>query len=75
MAEIKFEKALEKLETIVDELETGDFPLDESLKKYEDGIKLASTCQKQLDKAKDKIETLIKNSDGSFEAKPFRESE
>lgn len=73
MKEIPFEKALEKLEKIVEELESGDFSLDESLKKYEEGIKLARSCQQKLDKAKAKIETLIKKDDGDFEAKPFKE--
>lgn len=73
MKEIPFEKALEKLEKIVEELESGDFSLDESLKKYEEGIKLARTCQQKLDKAKAKIETLIKKDSGDFETKPFKE--
>jgi exodeoxyribonuclease VII small subunit len=60
MKEVPFEKALEKLEKIVEDLEAGDLPLDASLKKYEEGIKLARTCQQKLEKAKKKIEVLIK---------------
>lgn len=75
MKEISFEKALEKLEKIVEELETGDLALDDSIKKYEEGIKLAQACQKKLDKAKEKIETLVKKDDGTFQKKPFEEIE
>ncbi len=72
MKENTFEKALEKLEKIVEELESGSLPLDGSLKRYEDGIKLARECQKRLDKAKGKIETLAKNDKGEFEMKQFK---
>jgi exodeoxyribonuclease VII small subunit len=73
MKEISFEKALEKLETIVEELESGDLPLDASLKKYEEGIKIARACHGQLDEAKEKIETLMKDEDGRFETKTFED--
>lgn len=73
MKDISFEKAIEQLEKIVDELETGDFPLEASLKKYEEGIKLARACQQKLDKAKEKIETLIKKDNGLFDKEPFEE--
>jgi exodeoxyribonuclease VII small subunit len=73
MKEISFEKALADLEKVVTELEEGDLSLDASLKRYEDGVKLVRLCREKLDKAKKKIETLIKNEDGTFEAKPFEE--
>ena len=73
MKDLSFEKAIEKLEKIVEELEAGDFSLDASLKKYEEGIRLARACQEKLDKAKEKIETLIKKDEGVFEKKPFKE--
>jgi len=71
MKEISFEKAMEKLEKIVDELEAGDIPLDASLKKYEEGIKLARMCQEKLEKARQKIEVLTKGKDGKFTKKDF----
>lgn len=71
MKDISFEKALEKLEKTVDELESGDLALDSSLKKYEEGIKLARMCQEKLDKAKKRIETLMKKDDGSFSTELF----
>ncbi len=51
MAEPKFEKDLEKLETIVESLEEGGLPLDASIKKFEDGINLAKRCEKALSSA------------------------
>jgi len=73
MKDINFEKALEELEKIVEELEGGDLSLDNSLKKYEEGVKLTRMCQQKLDKAKEKIETLIKKDDGTFKKDPFDE--
>ncbi|RKY41807.1 MAG: exodeoxyribonuclease VII small subunit [Candidatus Makaraimicrobium thalassicum] len=75
MKDVPFETALEKLEKIVEELERGDLSLDASLKRYEDGIKLACACQKKLSKAKEKIEILMKKDDGSLEGKPFKEAD
>ena len=70
MADIKFEEALKKLEKIVSDLETGDMSLDESLSKYEEGIKLSKICSRQLEAAKSKVELLMK-SGNKFEFKPF----
>lgn len=72
-AEIRFEDALKKLEKIVDELESGELSLDESLKRYEEGVKLAGFCSKKLDSARRKVELLVKSGAGRLEAKPFDE--
>ena len=72
-AEMKFEEALKKLEAIVQALEDGDLPLDESLEKYEEGIRLSKVCAKKLEVAKKKVEMLLKTEDGSFELKVFDE--
>jgi exodeoxyribonuclease VII small subunit len=81
MAAIKFEDALARLETIATELERGDLPLDESLKIFEEGIRLSKTCLKMLDEAEKKVEILIQDKDGkkrlraySFGAKEADES-
>ena len=74
MKDISFEKAMEKLEKIVTELEGGDLSLDDSLKKYEEGGKLSMACRQKLDKAKQKIEMLVKKDDGLFESEPFKET-
>ncbi len=72
MPEIKFEEALKKLEKIVDELESGKLTLDDSLKKYEEGVKLSRFCHKSLQAAQKKIQLLSKKGEG-WELKPFTE--
>lgn len=74
MAEMKFEEALKKLEQIVQDLESGKLPLDDSLKKYEEGVKLSRFCHKTLQAAQKKIQVLTKKGEG-FELKPFAGSE
>ena len=69
--EIKFEKAMEKLEKIVDDLETGNIALDEALKKYEEGVKLSRICRERLSQAEKKIEMLTRAADGSLKKQPF----
>ncbi len=64
MAVLKFEEALARLETIVSELEKGDLPLDDSLKIFEEGIKLSKNCLKMLDDAEKKIEIMVQEKDG-----------
>ncbi len=69
--EPKFEKDLERLEAIVEALEEGGLPLDEALKKFEEGIKLAQRCEKNLSAAEKKIELLTRNAGGELSAEPF----
>jgi len=71
MAEMKFEDALKKLEKIVSELEGGELSLDESLKRYEEGVKLSRILSKELEAAKKKVEVLVKKDDGKFDLEPF----
>ena len=61
---VKFEDALARLESIATELENGDLPLDESLKIFEEGIRLSKTYLKMLDEAERKVEILIQDKDG-----------
>ncbi len=75
MAEKKFEAALARLEQIVKELETGDLPLDLSLKLFEEGIKLSRLCNKRLEEAERRVEILLKDKNGSVIAQPFAEEE
>ena len=74
MTEPKFEEALSKLEKLVEDLESGKFGLEESLKKYEEGIKLCNICSKKLEIARKKVETLKKSGD-KFVLEPFEEEE
>jgi len=71
--EIKFEEALTRLEEIVEKLEDGDLPLDESLSAFEEGIRLSRICAKLLNEAERKVEILTKGEDGQLIAKPFEE--
>src|SRR5690242_15171740 len=59
MAEKKFEAAMARLEDIVQELEKGDVPLEQSLKLFEEGIKLSRICNKRLEEAERKVEILL----------------
>ncbi len=57
---LRFEEALEALEKIVTELENTELPLEEALKRFEEGIKLARRCHQLLEEAEQKIEVLLK---------------
>jgi exodeoxyribonuclease VII small subunit len=59
--EIKFEDALARLEEIVQNLEGGNLPLEESLALYEEGMRLSSICSKKLNEAELKIQVLTKD--------------
>jgi len=59
-----FETALKQLEEIVQQLEKGELPLEESLKLYEDGIRLARLCHAKLEQAEGRIELLMKDARG-----------
>ncbi|MBI2118126.1 MAG: exodeoxyribonuclease VII small subunit [Elusimicrobia bacterium] len=70
---IKFEEALKKLEKIVEKLEGGDVPLEDSLALYEEGISLFRHCSSKLEEAKKKIEILSKKGPGgALEPEPFQ---
>lgn len=70
MAEEKFEKALAKLEDIVRRMEQGEMTLEESLKAFEEGIRLSRLCAKRLDEAERRIQILLKNGEG-LSVKPY----
>ena len=71
MAAIKFEKALSRLELIVTELEAGELSLDESLRIFEEGVKLSKSCLKMLDDAERKVEILVQDKDGRKRIQAF----
>lgn len=71
MAVLKFEKALSRLETIVAELEGGELSLDDSLRIFEEGVKLSKTCLKMLDDAEQKVEILVQDKDGRKRLQAF----
>lgn len=61
-----FESSLGELERIVRKLEDGEMSLEESLKLFEDGVKLSRECQERLDQAERRIEVLLKDADGNL---------
>lgn len=70
MAQKTFEAAMARLEQITEELEDGEISLEKSLKKFDEGIKLAEFCNAQLAEARAKVEMLLEK-DGRLQAVPF----
>ena len=69
-----FEESIKRLQKIVEELSSGKLTLSESLKKYEEGLKLAKECAQQLEEAERRVELLMKKN-GSFARENFSEEE
>ncbi len=74
MAKSSFEDNMNNLEKIVAELEKGDLNLDESITKFEDGIKLSKECNKILEEAEKKI-TILLEKDGETKEEEFTTEE
>lgn len=72
---MSFEQALGELETIVQNLESGKAPLEESIKSYERGIALKMQCEKKLREAQEKIEKITISPDGNLGTEPFAVNE
>ena len=72
---LNLEKALKDLETIVEDLESGDLLLDKAMKKFEDGIKLTRNCQTALKDAEQKVEILLQSVGGDEELEDFEVDE
>ena len=64
-----FEVALEKLENLVEKMESGEATLEQSLEWFEEGMGLIKSCRFQLEKAEQKVQTLIKDSGGKLSLK------
>ena len=75
MTEKKFEEAMERLENIVESLESGDLSLAEPLKIFEKGMKLVNFCSKKLEEAEQKVSMLIKDQNGKYTQQPFEVSQ
>jgi len=61
---VNLEKSLSNLEKIVDELESGELPLEKAMQKFEEGIKLTRSCQSALKEAEQKVEILMRDAGG-----------
>ena len=71
---MNFEESMKKLETIVTELENGSLNLDESVKKFEEGMKMAKQCNNILEETEKKITILLEN-DGELKEEKFQTEE
>lgn len=65
------EKSLAELESLVEELESGDLPLEKAMKKFEEGIRLTRGCQAALKEAEQKVDILMKSAGGQETLQPF----
>lgn len=74
ISELSFEQALERLETIVEKLESGNVPLELAIDLFQEGMKLAKRCHIKLDNIEQKIEVLLEK-DGELIKKPFHHEE
>jgi len=72
MVKQPFEKALKKLEQIVQELESGDLPLEKAIDKFEEGVQLSKFCSHILDETEKRITILMQDAEGNVFEKPFR---
>ncbi len=72
-AKICFETSLKKLESAVEQLESGELTLDDALKVFSAGVKQAENCRKALQKVELQVEQLLQSSDGSLRLEPFDE--
>lgn len=70
-----FEAALKRLEAIVQDLEEGELPLEQALKKYEEGVRMADLCSKKLTEAQRRVEVLLKTAGGRMKAEPLEAGE
>jgi exodeoxyribonuclease VII small subunit len=68
---IDLEKSLTSLEAIVEELESGDLPLEKAMQKIEEGVKLTRSCQSALWDAEQKVEILLKSAGGEESLQGF----
>ncbi len=71
MAKKTIEQAMKQLEQIVQDLESGDMPLEKAIKKFEEGVQLSKFCSQKLDETEKRITVLIQNSDGKIAEVPF----
>ena len=74
-AALNFEGAMDRLEKIVEQMESGKLPLEDLIVRYEEGMKLVKTCQERLANAEQKIEIITRNSAGKALVQEFETSQ
>ncbi|SCY40625.1 exodeoxyribonuclease VII small subunit [Desulfoluna spongiiphila] len=75
MAKKKFEEAVAQLEAIVEDLESGDLPLDKAMKRFEEGVKLSKICSDTLDEAETRVRVLTGETEEGLQDAPFAEAD
>jgi len=75
MAKKTFEQSLKQLENIVHELESGDLPLEQAIKKFEEGMELSKFCSQKLEETERRITVLMQTSSGEIVEKPLQPTE
>ena len=75
MAKKSFEQALRQLEKIIQELESGDLPLEKAMIKFEEGIQLTRFCSQRLDETERKIQVLLQDHQGNVSYESFAEKD
>ena len=68
-----FEEHLQALQQLVDELESGSLSLEDSLERYQDGVKRLKTCYGMLKKAEDQVRVLLRDAEGELVEEPFED--
>src|SRR5258707_7527829 len=74
-AELNFEGAMDRLEKIVEQMESGKLPLEDLIVRYEEGMNLVKICQQRLANAEQKIEIIARNSTGKPVLKEFEQTQ
>lgn len=72
---LNLEKSLQDLEALIDELESGELPLEAAMQKFEEGIKLTRSCQAALKDAEQRVEILLKSAGGEEALEEFEVEE
>ena len=75
MAKKSFEQAMQQLEKIIQDLESGDLPLEKAMSKFEEGIQLTRFCSQKLDETEQKIQVLLTDHPGDVAYQPFNQGD
>ena len=73
MAKKTIEQAMKQLEQIVQDLESGEMPLEKAIKTFEEGVQLSKFCSQKLDETETRLTILMQNSDGKIAEVPFHD--
>jgi exodeoxyribonuclease VII small subunit len=68
---VDFEKSMQELEALVEQLERGDLPLEQAMQRFERGVALTRECQGALKAAQQRVEILLQKSGGAASLEPF----